>query len=166
MNKGDIGRPNIRCRLVGKEFRTTPDDALYASTPPLEALRAIISRAATVNDLGQEREVMINDVSRAYFYAEATRCMYIELPKEDPLYDPNMLGRLRLCLYGTRDAALNWQQTLSNHLVEAGFKRGIGHPSVFHHPKKDIWTLVHGDDYCSAGTAEALDWMEDLLSKK
>ena len=92
--------------------------------------------------------------------------MYIELPKEDPLYDPNMLGRLRLCLYGTRDAALNWQQTLSNHLVEAGFKRGIGHPSVFHHPKKDIWTLVHGDDYCSAGTAEALDWMEDLLSKK
>ena len=27
--------------------------------------------------------MMINDVSRAYFYAEATRCMYTELPAED-----------------------------------------------------------------------------------
>jgi hypothetical protein len=47
VNKGDIDKPNIRCRLVGKEFRTTPDDALYASTPPLEALRLIVSRAGT-----------------------------------------------------------------------------------------------------------------------
>ena len=121
VSKEDIDRPNIRCRLVGKEFRTTPDDALYASTPPLEALRVILSRAATWDHNGCEREIMINDVSRAYFYAEATRCMYIELPREDPLYDPEMLGRLRLCWYGTRDAALNWQQTLSDHLTEAGF---------------------------------------------
>ena len=92
--------------------------------------------------------------------------MYIELPAEDPMYDPNMLGRLRLCLYGTRDAALNWQQTLSDHLVEAGFKRGVGHPSVFYHPSKGIWTLVHGDDDCSAGSSASLDWMEDLLVKK
>ena len=166
VNKGDIDNPDIICRRVGKEFRTTPDDALYASTPPLESLRAIISRAATTTSNGQEREVMINDVSRADFYAEATRCMYIELPRDDPLYDPSMLGRLRLCLYGTRDAALNRQQTLSDHLGEAGFKRGIGHPSVFHHPVKDIWTLVHGDDYCSAGTSKSLDWSEDLLAQK
>ena len=166
VNKGDIDHPDIRSRLVGKEFRTTPDDALYASTPPLEALRAVISRAATVTKDGEEREVMINDVSRAYFYAEATRCMFIELPQEDPFYDENMLGRLRLCLYGTRDAALNWQQTLSNHLEEAGFKRGIGHPSVFYHPAKDIWTLVHGDDYCSAGFPDSLDWMQSILEKR
>ena len=128
VNKGDLDRPNIRCRLVGKEFRTTPDDALYASTPPLEALRLIVSRAATIGKKGSAREIMINDVSRAYFYAVATRTMYIELPKEDPHYDPSLLGRLRLCLYGTRDAALNWQQTLSDHLIEAGFLRGVGHP--------------------------------------
>ena len=52
---------------------------------------------------------------------------------------------------------MNWQQTLSDHLVEAGFKRGVGHP---------IWTLVHGDDYCSAGSPASLDWMEDILAKK
>ena len=81
--------------------------SIYASTPSLEALRVILSRAATWDHDGGEREIMINDVSRAYFYAEATRCIDIELPKEGPLYGPGMLGRLRLCLCGTRDAALN-----------------------------------------------------------
>ena len=76
MNEGDLDKPNIRCRLVGKEFRTTPDNAVYASTPPLEALRLIVSRTGTWEDAGCEREIMINDVSRAYFYAEANRCMY------------------------------------------------------------------------------------------
>jgi hypothetical protein len=164
VNKGDFDNPRIRCRLVGKEFRTGPDDALYASTPPLEALRMVLSRAATVG--GSEREIMVNDVSRAYFYAKMTRPLYIEISKEDPKASPELLGRLRLCLYGTRDAALNWQQTLSDHRVENGFVRGVGHPSVFHHSTRDIWTLVHGDDYCSAGTPADLDWLQAVLAKK
>ena len=100
-NKGDSDNPRIRCRLVGKEFRTGPDDALYASTPPLEALQVILSRAATVDAGCREREIMVNDVSRAYFYAKMTRPLYIEIPKEDPKANPEMLGRLRLCLYCT-----------------------------------------------------------------
>ena len=159
MNKGDIDNPCIRCRLVSKEFRTDPDDALYASTLPLEALRVVLSRAATVDAGGLEREIMVNDVSRAYFYVNMTRPPYVEIPKEDPKADPGMLGKLRLCLYGTRDAALNWQQTLSDHLVENRFVRGVGHPSVFHHSTRDIWMLVHGDDYCSAGAPDDLSWM-------
>ena len=109
---------------------------------------------------------MINDVSRAYFYAKCTRDLYIELPPEDPEADPNFLGTLRLCLYGIRDAALNWQETLSEHLVSAGFKRWVGHPSVFRHDDKKIWTLVHGDDYCSAGSPDSLDWLQAILEKK
>ena len=66
---------------------------------------------------GSEREIMVHDVSRVYFYAKMTRPFYIEIPPEDPNASPDMLGRLRLCLYGTRDAALNWQQALSDHLV-------------------------------------------------
>ena len=94
----------MQIRLQG--FRTTPDDALYVCTPPLEALRLILSRAATIGEDGRSREVMVNDVSCASFYAECTRAMYIEIPKKEPDADPDMLGRLRLCLYGTRDAAV------------------------------------------------------------
>ena len=79
-----MDNPKIRCRLVGKEFRTGPDDALFTSTPPLEALRLVVSRAATVGPEGEKNEIMINDVSLAYFYDKSTRCVYIENPPEDP----------------------------------------------------------------------------------
>ena len=65
-----------------------------------------MSRAATTD--GYQRELMINDVRRAYFYAKATRELYVELPSEDvESARGDIVGRLRLCLYGTRDAALN-----------------------------------------------------------
>ena len=76
------------------------------------------------------------------------------------------MGKLKLCFYGTRDAALNWQQTLSEEFLENGFKRGIWFPSVFLHPGRDVWTLVHGDDYCFAGDESALSWLEGVLSKR
>ena len=58
------------------------------------------------------------------------------------------------------------QQTLSDHFTETGFTRGVGHPAVFHHAEKDIWTLVHGDDYCSAATSSSLDWLQRVLDKR
>ena len=84
VNKGDHDNPRNRCRLVSKEFRTGPDDALYASTPPLEALGIILSGAATTYDGPTKREIMVSNVSRAYFYMKMTRPLYIEVPSEDP----------------------------------------------------------------------------------
>ena len=120
-----------------------------------------MSKAATDD---KPRELMINDVRRAYFYAKTTRELYVELPAEDAeSADGTMVGRLRLCLYGTRDAALNWQDTLSRHLLDIGFERGVGFPSVFVHKEYDILTLVHGDDYFSAGCSDGLSWLESQL---
>ena len=42
-NKGDKSVPDYRSRLVGQEFATHKDDSLYAATPPLEALRMVLS---------------------------------------------------------------------------------------------------------------------------
>ena len=47
-----------------------------------------------------------------------------------------------------------------------GFVRGVGHPSVFHQPKRGIMTLVHGDDYCSAGMGVDIDWPQEALEKR
>ena len=77
-----------------------------------------------------------------------------------------MLGKLRLNLYGTRDGAINWQEHLSAHLVRLGFKRGIGHPSIFWHGSRKIMCLVHGDDYFSAGNGADLTWFEGELRKE
>ena len=105
VNKGDTTEPDYRSRLVGREFAIGRDDALYDARLPLEALWPIISHAATISDVGPKRTIMINDARRAYFYAKIQRDVYIELPDEDNNRGPGMLGKLRLCLYGTRDAA-------------------------------------------------------------
>ena len=92
--------------------------------------------------------------------------MCIELPAEDRDYgNGGFVGTLNLCLYGTRDAALNGQDTLGEQLVENGFTRGIGFPSIFRHEARDMWTLVHGDHYFSAGSPEDLKWPEHTLTK-
>ena len=110
------------------------------------------------------KNVMINDVRRAYFYAIISRDIYIELLTEDLDAGPNVLGKLELCLYGTRDAAKSWQETLSAQLVGIGFVSGVGHPSEFHHPGRDVTTLVHSDDYFSSGMQADLDWFEGELA--
>ena len=38
---------NVRSRLVAKEFNNKKCDDLFAGTPPVEAMRAIISMAAS-----------------------------------------------------------------------------------------------------------------------
>ena len=119
---------------MGREFNTYKDNSLYASTPPLEALRAIVSHAATRTRSGSMRELIVNDISRAYFYAPATISFFVELPAEDTEAMPAEVGRLNVCLYGIRDAAKQRQEALSKHLNELGFVRGNGHPAVYTHP--------------------------------
>ena len=58
---------------------------------------------------GRGLHIMFNDVKRAYFHAEAQRELYVDIPKEDPEWAPDVVGRLRLALCGTRDAAMLWQ---------------------------------------------------------
>ena len=69
----------IRSRLVAKEFKTEVDPSLYAATPPGECLRLLLSQLA----MNEKFDLMYSDVSRAYFYAQAVRPVYVKLPAED-----------------------------------------------------------------------------------
>ena len=68
-----------------------------------------------------------------------------------------------MCLYGTHDAAKEWQKTLSRHLHDIGFVPGRGHPAVSNHPERDMRVLVHGDDYLTSGHVGDLDCMKRKL---
>ncbi len=109
---------------------------------------------------------MVNDVSRAYIYAQATRDIFIELPSEYEEAQEGEVGWPNVCLYGDRDAAREWQDTLRKHLELLGFKRGRGYPAIFHHHERGIKTLVHGDDYVSSGMSSDLDWLQNELGKR
>ena len=54
---------------------------LYASTPPLEALKVVLSEIVTSERGG--KVVALVDVRRAYFYAPTRRRVFVELPHED-----------------------------------------------------------------------------------
>ncbi len=69
------------------------------------------------------------DVRRAYFHAPALKDVYVELPKED--WAPGKCGKLNKSMYGTRDAAQNWEEEYTSVLVGIGFRRGKASPCVF-----------------------------------
>ena len=134
--------------MFAREFKTGKDGTLDASTPPLEALRLIVSHAADVDPGHPEvrGELVVSDVRRAFCYAKELRNVFIKLPADDGDAVEGEIGHLLLCLCGTRDVARETLRTLSRHLVSIGFVAGRGHPSIFDHPDCDIRMLVHGDD--------------------
>ena len=104
-NKGD------RSRLVVREIKAhkspeerIPQNMLFSSTPPLEAMRLLCSLWATerVSHQGRPLKIGLWDISRAHFYGVPKRRIYIQLPDEDA--SPGMVGRLTKSMYGTQDA--------------------------------------------------------------
>ena len=60
--------------------------------------------------------IMINGVSRAFFEAPAVRQVCVEIPEEDLTSagrKADNVGHLKMSLYGTRDAAMNWQEDVA-----------------------------------------------------
>ena len=88
---------------------------------------------------------MIQEISKAYFFAPETRDINIELPPEDA--EPGIVGKLEKSLYGTRDAALNWAEAYMKVLIAMDYKKGLSSPCIFHHEGWDLSTL------CTATTS-------------
>ena len=174
VNKADDQEPEIRSRLVARQMRGPGEEPLFAPTPPLEALRTVLSWAATdiVGEAPKCRDpespdrvqISLIDVSRAYFNAECDpdKPTFVALPHEDPDHEA-MCGLLLKHMYGTQAAADGWQQEYSSTLVEMGFTQGVASPCVFSCPARGLISSVHGDDFTTAGSKPQLDWFEREL---
>ena len=153
VNKGDAQKPDIRARLVGMEVAYQKDVDFFSATPPLEALKSLLSWVSTRPGKGKQehgaRKLMVVDAKKAHIHAWAQRELYIELPPERA--QPGMCGRLRRSLYGFRDAPALWEAYLASELERLGFVRGTACAATYYHPKWDVRAVVHGDDFCFAG---------------
>ena len=168
INKGGTQNPNYRSRLVAKEIKrgtaSAPD--VFAATPPIEALRFIMSCAASQKGSKRKKIIMSNDVRRAYFYAPSVRRVFIKIPEEDyEEGDEDMCAELDFPMYGTRDAAHNWEIEYTNFLTGIGFISGTASPCHFHHPERGIDLVVHGDDFTSLGYDNDLNWLKAQFGK-
>ena len=177
VNKGDDENPDIRSRLVARQMRGANEDPMFAPTPPLEALRTVLSYAAT--DIDGEKpkcrdgnspdrmQISLIDISRAYFNAKTDPAnpTYVALPTEDPDHRTTC-GLLLKHMYGTQAAADGWQQEYSGSLIDMGFVQGVACPCVFWHKAKSLVCSVHGDDFTTAGAKGDLDWFEQQLESR
>ena len=57
------------------------------------------------------KKLMVNDVGRAFFCAPARRQVFVDLPSEDG-GGGDEIGELNFSMYGTRDAAQNWEKSV------------------------------------------------------
>ena len=122
VNKSDTVEPDYRSRSLGREFAVGRDNALYATTPPLEALGLIISHAATIPEEYPKCTLMINDVCRAFFCEKINRDVYIELPEEDgyaymgpgmlPMDGRRHLAHISLALDSSEDKDIHASPTI------------------------------------------------------
>ena len=176
-NKGDDVCPNMRARLVAREMKNHGDEAIFAPTPPLEALRTVLSLAVTqlpgqaprCRDPHSEDRIQVSlvDISRAYFNAKVDQRFptFVALPPEHPEYGKGMCGRLIRHMYGTRHAAQGWQDEYSGTMKKLGFVQGLSCPCVFYHMERQLFSTIHGDDFTTAGAKKDLDWFEGALEE-
>ena len=173
VDKGDARAPNLRSRLVAQEYNDGQEyTGLFAATPPLEALRLLVSEAATVRSRQPQEDnyILIADVSRAFFEAPAVRTVCVELPDEafeDGRKVPGKVGLLQLSLYGTRDAAANFQKEVGTFMKDQSFEQSQYNPCTYRRRDRRVAVLVHGDDFVATGSRkDVLNFNKSALEKR
>ena len=103
---------------------------LCAGTPPLKALKCIISIATSHKETFSMMHI---DVSRANFHAKARRPVLVRLPLEDRVgADVGKVGLSKTSMYGARDAGSNWEWEWQEHVENWGFPVGRSSKNLFY----------------------------------
>ena len=95
--------------------------------------------------------------------------MCVDIQKEDKSeadIQHDKVGHLRMSLYGTRDAAMNWQEEVAKEMERLGFRRGAYNPCLYYHKSRNLRTSLHGDDFATAGTREGVQWFRNALEAR
>jgi hypothetical protein len=99
---------------------------------------------------------------RAYFHAKARRRVFVRLPKED--HEEGMCGLLGKAMYGTRDAAQNWECEYIEFMESVGFSRSRATPCMFYHREQVLRFVIHRDDFTVLGRVRSLDWFRKAIA--
>eukprot|EP00971_Amphidinium_carterae_P347051 6488867-Amphidinium_carterae.1 len=121
--------PNYRSRWVAKEIKKGVKSSLvsefFAAMPPTSSSKTLLALAMTsripdsdgnlsqYNDPADPLCVLFIDVKRAHFCAPCKRTICVEIPDEAKEDGEDAVGLLVRSLYGTRDAASNWEAEIA-----------------------------------------------------
>ena len=68
-------------------------------------------------------------------------------------------------IYGRRPAAARWLDLASEHMIKAGFMRGVTDPTISFNKDTGELFRLHTDDFEGVGPSGALRQTTDLLAK-
>ena len=126
---------------MAKEFAGKGDTGnelgeLFSATPGLHSLRMHMSNLAS-GGLKKGHGMVIGDFKRAFLHAPARRRVYVDLPGGG-------IGLLRKAMYGCRDSAQIWADTLAGALERAGLSQSRLVPGLFRHGGRDVSVAITG----------------------
>ena len=70
--------------------------------------------------------------------------------------DAGKVGLMKKSMYGTRDAASNWERDWQENVKNWGFQLGLSSKNLFLHKENRISGLTHGDDFVFTGPTKKL----------
>ena len=105
---------NFDQRAVVAKYNITPVDTMWVDTDKAFEEKPMQIRSRIVARVFKSAHV---DVSRAYFHAKAQRFVLVKVPAQGCSgKDVGKIGLLQKSMYGTRDAASNWESPWQGHL--------------------------------------------------
>uniref|UniRef100_A0AAV1VKM4 Integrase catalytic domain-containing protein n=1 Tax=Peronospora matthiolae TaxID=2874970 RepID=A0AAV1VKM4_9STRA len=131
----------FKARLVAKGFTQRPGidyNETFAPVARKESINTVLAIAAA-EDLEAENV----DVDTAFLYGEVEEEIYEDQPDgfEDER-SPKKKCLLQKALYGTKQAARQWNNKLSQHLVDQGFKSSTADPCVFVRVTREEYSII------------------------
>ena len=128
---------NVRSRIVVQQ--------VHQGTPPLKVLRMLLA-LATSKGSHRQKVCGIWDVSVAFFHSPMDEFTVVRPPVG--LRVRGKLWVLKRALYGTRMASRCFGKLVGEVLKDAQFEAVAIVPNTYHHPQRDIDTVVHGGRLC------------------
>ena len=151
---------NVRSRIVVQQYNVDKRLDVHQGTPPLKVLRMLFA-LATSKGSHRQKVCGIWDVSVAFFHSPMDEFTVVRPPVG--LRVRGRLWVLKRALYGTRMASRCFGKLVGEVLKDAQFEAVAIVPNTYHHPQRDIDTVVHGDDFVAVAEDDHLNFLERVL---
>ena len=78
--------------------------------------------------------------------------------------DAGRTGLMKKSMYGTRDAASNWERDWQERVKSYGFQLGLSSKNLFHHGRNRVSGMTHGDDFVLTGPTKRFTEFENKMT--
>ncbi|KAL5604828.1 hypothetical protein BROUX41_001834 [Berkeleyomyces rouxiae] len=107
------------------------------------------------------------DVNNAFTESELKEDIYLQIPKGLTNVPKGHVLKLKKSLYGLKQAARDWYETLSQYLIALGFSCIETDPCQFRHQERGIYILLYVDDMpCASKNRSQIEWFKSKMKER